>query len=72
MEIRVYANYEFCDITDTCPENGKLYMSYTVPKSWSKWSDEKKEKWIQKNQHKIQKEFENCMCICFSGTFEER
>ena len=37
MQIKVYGNFQFCDNSANCCENGELAMLYDVPKSWKKW-----------------------------------
>ena len=49
MQIKVYGNFQFCDNSANCCENGELAMLYDVPKSWKKWDEEKREEWLEKN-----------------------
>lgn len=71
MKIKVYANYEFTDFSNNCYENGKLSIEYEVPKSWARWSEEQKEDWFERNIDKMQKRFDEAMCIGFPSYFLE-
>lgn len=55
MKIRIAGSFMFTDDSDCCHENGDLSMLYEVPKSWSKWDNNKKEQWLNKNYDKINK-----------------
>lgn len=63
MKIRINGQYEFCDHSDNCSENGDLSILYEVPKNWMKWDVEKKQKWLDKNENKIFNHFRNSMYV---------
>lgn len=63
MRIRITGYYDFTDRSDDCCENDYLSIRYEVPKSWSKWSNERKEQWLLKNEGKIDKHMREAMCI---------
>lgn len=63
MKVRIYGQFEFCDKSDYCSENGNLSILYDVPKSWNKWGNEKKQKWIDRNESKIFEHFRNSMYV---------
>ena len=46
-------------------------MLYDVPKSWKKWDEEKREEWLEKNYDKIDKAFNDAMCVVFSSGYYE-
>lgn len=71
MQIKVYGNFQFCDNSANCCENGELAMLYDVPKSWKKWDEEKREEWLEKNYDKIDKAFNYAMCVVFSSGYYE-
>ncbi|MCR1984997.1 hypothetical protein NSB24_01935 [Blautia coccoides] len=71
MQIKVYGNFQFCDNSANCCENGELAMLYDVPKSWKKWDEEKREEWLEKNYDKIDKAFNDAMCVVFSSGYYE-
>ena len=66
MKIRITGDYEFQDYSDCNSENGMLSVLYEVPNSWTKWSVEKKEEWLHKNENKIQKHFRDSMYVAAS------
>ena len=65
-KIRVYGGFEFTNDSDCCIENGKLTILYDVPNSWNNWSEEKRQKWLEKNGDKIDKVFNDAMCVSHS------
>lgn len=72
MKIKVFGQYEFTDFSDSCYENGDLSIEYDVPKSWKKWDEEKRQIWLQKNESKITRKFEEAMCVVHHmGLYED-
>lgn len=63
MKIRITGYYDFTDRSDNCCENDRLSILYEVPKTWSKWTKEKKEQWLCKNAGKIDKHMQEAMCV---------
>ena len=49
-----------------CADNGDLSILYDVPKSWVKWDEERRQKWLDKNYDKINKEFNDAMYVSAS------
>ena len=66
MQIRVYGSYAFTNNSDNCADSGELSILYDVPKSWIKWNEEKRQKWLNKNYDKINKEFNDTMYVSHS------
>ena len=52
MQIKVYGNFQFCDNSANCCENGELAM-------------------LEKNYDKIDKAFNDAMCVVFSSGYYE-
>lgn len=65
-KIRVYGEFDFTNDSDCCTKNGELTILIDVPKSWVKWNEEKCQKWLEKNYDKIDKVFNDAMCIYHS------
>lgn len=71
-KIRVYGGFQFTDNSDCCIENGELTILYDVPKSWKNWSEDKRQKWLEKNYDKIDKVFNDAMCVSHSyGCYDD-
>ncbi len=66
MKIRITGSFQFTDGSDCCRENGDLSVLYEVPKSWSKWDNNKKEEWLNKNYDKINRHMHDSMCVVAS------
>lgn len=64
MKIKVYGYYEFTDDSCGCNDNHDLSILYEVPKAWRKWDEEKRQEWLDKNYNKIDKAFNQAMCVC--------
>ena len=66
MQIRVYGSFVFTNNNDNCADNGDLSILYDVPKSWVKWDEERRQKLLDKNYDKINKEFNDAMYVSAS------
>lgn len=72
MKIIVYASYQFTNDSDCCVKNGELSMLYNVPNSWKNWDEEKRQTWLEKNYSKINKAFNDAMCVVHnSGYYDD-
>ena len=63
MKIKIRGYFDFTDRSDDCCENGDLSILYEVPKAWEKWSVEKKQEWLIKNESKLEDALCGAMCV---------
>ena len=69
MRIIVYASFQFSDDSNNCFKNGELSLLYDVPKSWKNWDEDKRQTWLEKNYYKIDKAFNDAMCVVHTGGY---